>query len=309
MSFRLFVYYCALCGGLAAFVGWVLGRPATGRHEIGEAGLKGLFLGLFVALALGLLDTIMSVSAGSRREARVGVIAAGIIGGLGGLMAAVLGQVLYGRFSHWAFLLLGWTLTGMAIGASIGAFAYLARLMQGQDLGPAWSKVRRGLLGGGVGGILGGSLFLLLKIWWEGVFRAKAGVSLWSPSATGFVALGACIGLAVGLAEVILKDAWLVVESGFRAGREVLLSKTLVTIGRAESCDIGLFGDPAIEKLHARIVREGDRFLLVDENTPAGTLLNGARIADRMPLRPGDRIQIGRNVLRFGETRKRTTAR
>ena len=59
----------------------------------------------------------------------------------------------------------------------------------------------------------------------------------------GFVALGMCIGLLIGLAQVILKEAWVRVEAGFRAGREMILSKPEVTIGRAESCDIGLFGD------------------------------------------------------------------
>ena len=28
MSFRLFIYYCALSGGCAAFVGWFVGRVA-----------------------------------------------------------------------------------------------------------------------------------------------------------------------------------------------------------------------------------------------------------------------------------------
>ena len=33
------------------------------------------------------------------------------------------------------------------------------------------------------------------------------------------------------------------------AGREIMLTKDETTIGRAESCDIGLFGDNAIERL------------------------------------------------------------
>ena len=74
-----------------------------------------------------------------------------------------------------------------------------------------------------------------------------------SSLAIGLVILGLCIGLLIGLAQVVLKEAWLKVESGFRAGREVMLSKDETTIGRAESCDIGLFGDNTIERLHARI--------------------------------------------------------
>jgi len=303
MSFRLFVYYCALSGGGAAFVGWMLGRMATGGHPVGEAGIKGLFLGLFVALALSLLDAVMSLSQ-SRREAQLGILSAVVVGAFGGLMAAMVGQVLYGALNHWAFLVLGWTLTGLLIGASIGVFAFLARLTRQGDVRPAWGKVRKGMIGGTVGGALGGGVFLLLKGLFDGVFHDKQGVSLWSPSATGFVALGACIGLAIGLAQVILKEAWLKVESGFRAGRQVILSKSEVSIGRAESCDIGLFGDPAVERLHARIVQQGGRYVLADAGTSGGTFLNGDRITEPTPLRQGDRIQIGKAVLSFGERRK-----
>ena len=127
-------------------------------------------------------------------------------------------------------------------------------------------------------------------------------VDLWSPSAWGFVALGACIGLLIGLAQVILKEAWLKVEAGFRKGREVILSKPEITIGRAESCDIGLFGDPQIEKLHARIRQEGNRYVLIDEG--AGTYVNEELIHGSRLLHSGDAIRLGKCVLRFGERQK-----
>src|SRR5438874_1507735 len=76
--------------------------------------------------------------------------------------------------------------------------------------------------------------------------------SEWLPRtalAVGLAILGLCIGLLIGLAQVILKEAWLRVESGFRPGRELILSKTDTTLGRAESCDIGLFGDPEVERV------------------------------------------------------------
>ena len=76
--------------------------------------------------------------------------------------------------------------------------------------------------------------------------------------------LGVCIGLLIGLAQVILKEAWIKVEAGFRAGRELMLTKDETTIGRAEGCDLGLFGDNTIEKLHARIVLKNNRYLLED---------------------------------------------
>ena len=77
------------------------------------------------------------------------------------------------------------------------------------------------------------------------------------------------------------------------------------TIGRAEACDIGLFGDNLIEKLHARIVNRDGRYYLEDNETPDGTALNGELIDGPMLLRSGDRIEVGRCVLRFGERQRR----
>src|SRR5206468_668929 len=143
---------------------------------------------MFVALAISLLDAFMNISTASKREARLNILVAVIVGGFGALMAAMFGQALYGSVNHWIFLLLGWTLTGLLIGASIGAFAFLMRLLKNEDLRPAWVKLQKGLMGGTAGGALGGTIFLILKAFWESVFSDKQGVSLWSPSATGFVA-------------------------------------------------------------------------------------------------------------------------
>ena len=119
--------------------------------------------------------------------------------------------------------------------------------------------------------------------------------------------LGLCIGLLIGLAQVILKEAWLKVEAGFRPGRELMLAKAEITLGRAESCDLGLFGDSGVDKTHARLLRKGERWLLVDNGSGTGTFLNGRRIDGPTPLNSGDEIRLGRNVLRFGERRKHAT--
>src|SRR6185503_4186682 len=102
-------------------------------------------------------------------------------------------------------------------------------------------------------------VFLLLM---PVIFPGKEPTSLLSRTAWGFVVLGLCIGLLIGLAQVILKEAWIRVEKGRRAGREMILSKEKTTIGRAEACDLGLFGDNQIEKFHAVIVQMGNRYFL-----------------------------------------------
>jgi hypothetical protein len=304
MSFRLFIYYCAVCGGWAAIVGWSLGRMIAGGEVILAAGVKGMFLGLLVAFALGLVDGLWNQS---RRFVTVGmrVLVAAAGGGLAGLVGGVIGQTFYSKYDLPVFLIMGWAITGLLIGVSLGAFDFLARVLRGEDRRGALRKILNGLIGGAVGGILGGILFLLVKSAWGGIFRDRQLDELWSPSAAGFVALGLCIGLAIGLAQVILKDSWLRIEKGFRKGREMILSKPEITLGRGEWCDVGLFGDPAVEKTHARIRRSGNNYVLADEETAGGTFLNGQRIRQPALLRSGDAIQIGSSVLRFRERQKR----
>jgi FHA domain len=304
MSFRWFVYYCSLFGGCGAYAGWALGRLPTLDHSVIRESLKGLFLGMVLALVLTLVDALWNLSASRGLGAAWRVLVGGCVGGLGGLVGGGLGQVLYGR-TQWAlFLVLGWSLTGLLIGAAPGTFDLLASLMRDEDNRGARRKVVNGVLGGAIGGVLGGTLFLVLRGLWGLVLRERA-EDFWSPSATGFVALGLCIGLLIGLAQVILKEAWVRVEVGFRAGRELILSRAETTIGRAESSDVGLFGDPSIERLHARIVLEDGRYLLEDAGTPGGTFLNGERISGPTPLSAGDEIGVGRSRLRFGERQKR----
>jgi hypothetical protein len=309
MSFRLFIFYCSLCGAWAALLGWALGRWLLLQHVSPDwpletvTGIKAMCLGLLVALALSAVDALWNFSLRQVGQMLQRVIVVVGVGAAGGFAGGYFGQVLYGPTQQPIYLVLGWTVTGLLIGAAIGAYDYLSCLLLGRDRRGARRKLLNGVLGGTAGGVLGGLLYLLLGDAWAGFFRAKS-ADLWSPSAVGFVVLGACIGLLIGLAQVILKEAWVKVESGFRRGRELILSKPETTIGRAESCDIGLFGDPGVERRHASIVRQGGRYLLTDSETPGGTFLNDQRILQPTPLHSGDAIRLGSCVLRFGERRK-----
>ena len=161
------------------------------------------------------------------------------------------------------------------------------------------------MIGGTIGGILGGVLAMMLGMLWDKI-KPDGGDWLWSPTAMGFVALGMCIGLLVGLAQVILKEAWIKVEAGFRSGRELILAKEKTSIGRAEGADIALFGDAGVEKLHAVIVLDGGRYFLEDGPAPGGTFINEHKIDGRASLNSGDLIRVGKSALRFYEKAKRT---
>jgi hypothetical protein len=70
MSFRLFIYYCALCGGWAAFFGWAMGKPFVLSSTVKQDGIRGMLLGLCVALGLSALDAVevLTAVAGARRS-------------------------------------------------------------------------------------------------------------------------------------------------------------------------------------------------------------------------------------------------
>jgi hypothetical protein len=300
MSFRLFVYWCVLCGGWAAVVGWGLGRWIASGDSLGSTGIKGMFLGMLIALALGLVDALWTYSLRQLRHVVPRVFVGVAIGSVGGLLGGVAGQWLYDEVgSLVVFQVLGWVLTGMMVGGSIGSYDFLRGWIRDEELSFATSKVIRGGVGGAGGGLLGGILDWKLGDLWMQLFPAKE--NLWSPSLTGFIALGLCIGLMIAVAQIVFTQTWLKIEKGFRSGRELLMNKPVLTLGRAESCDLGLFGDALIDKLHARVYQQDGRYLIADNGSTHGTFVNDQRIAEPTLLRSGDLIRVGNAYVRFSE--------
>jgi hypothetical protein len=309
MSFRLFVYYCAVCGGWAGLLGWAVGlafgfvlHKLHVESTMVDALVRATCVGMSVALSLGAIDGLWNT--GGKQLGAVALRAA--VGGLAGWIATIpgafVGQLLVDATGVDALAAFGWTMTGLLIGATVGLYDTAMRMAAGEGLSGAIRKVLNGTIGGFAGGLIGGIIYVAVNFILGLMIDKENSVS---GSLIGFVVLGVCIGLAVGLAQVILKEAWVKVESGFRSGREMILTKDETTIGRAESCDIGLFGDNAIERLHARIVQKNNRYVLVDSETPGGTFVNDQRVMQPTPLRGGDRIRLGRAVLRFDEKAKR----
>jgi hypothetical protein len=293
MSFKTFIYYCALCGGWAAFLAWGVVFLAKIRDTDSlflRAALIGGLLGLLVAGAVGTVDALLN-AVGFMRLVRV--LLCMVIGLIGAVLGSLVGEALR---QIGAPVFIGWILVGVAIGVSIGAFDVLRALFTGGEMRVPLKKILNGVIGGFLGGLVGGLPF--------GYLLANEQLPI-SNLTIGLVILGLCIGLLIGLAQVVLKEAWLRVEKGFRSGRELMLSKDVTTIGRAESCDLGLFGDNKIEKIHARILLKNNRYMLDDEETPTGTYLNDERVEGPTALRSGDTIRVGNSVLVFGERRKR----
>lgn len=69
-----------------------------------------------------------------------------------------------------------------------------------------------------------------------------------------------------------------------------------VIIGRSSTSDLPL-PDRFLSRHHARLFRDGDRYLVEDLGSRNGTLLNGQPVLAPSPVRPGDVIRISGSVL------------
>ncbi len=93
-------------------------------------------------------------------------------------------------------------------------------------------------------------------------------------------------------------SAGLVCVIGEQLGRTFRIGTAPVVIGRG-AVDIVLAATD-VSRRHARLVHDGDSFVLEDLDSANGTFHNGSRI-DRVVLRVGDRIQIGGSILLFAQ--------
>jgi pSer/pThr/pTyr-binding forkhead associated (FHA) protein len=93
--------------------------------------------------------------------------------------------------------------------------------------------------------------------------------------------------------------AKLVLQFDDRALRETVVAGT-VTIGRLPDNTIAI-DNPAVSARHARVIREGDQFVVEDLESTNGTFVAGTRIT-RHVLRHGDVVLIGKHKLFFDKT-------
>lgn len=89
-----------------------------------------------------------------------------------------------------------------------------------------------------------------------------------------------------------------VVEPATLAGGRFALAGEC-TIGRAPTCDIVL-DDTYVSQVHARLLPAPDGWVVEDLLSTNGTYVNRAKVTAPIPLRAGDRLQVGNVVLELG---------
>ena len=86
-----------------------------------------------------------------------------------------------------------------------------------------------------------------------------------------------------------------VIEPPETKGQSYELADEL-TVGRAGGCQITL-DDTFVSQLHARVFRRDGQLYVEDLGSTNGTFLNRKKVTAPIPIRKGDRLQIGKTVM------------
>lgn len=205
----------------------------------------------------------------SLKEASTGTISSV----MAGMIAGGVGQLVFDTASATIPVLatggqfLGWLILGTLLGGGISFFV------------PNLKK-SRGLLGGGIGGVLGGASFLLITNL-SGALTARL---------MGSAIIGFCIGVMIALLEILSKDARLIIHWNETEKREILLGSRAIVLGYADSADVYLKKDQGYFPVTARIIKENEQIIMEFDNEYVQS--KGLKIT-RQELKDGTKRKLG----------------
>lgn len=289
--------HMAIAGALGGFIAWLINEPRTlARQHGGVDSASDVYLStmLFAAVvggALGLLlGAVEGINARNWRRALLGGGLALVIGFVGGGLAGVFAQAVYGALrgggndltmTQLMARAIGWCIAGLFVGLAVSV----------ATLSP--KKIVNGLCGGAVGGFAGGMLFDPI-----GAVMALMGDQGTTSRLIAQVVIGLATGVAIGLIEELRKQSWVVVVGGPLTGKQFILYRPVTTIGSSPKCDIALFKDQTIAPQHCVLEAVGGSVQVRDLGGTTGTYVNG-RPVQRQALRRGDVIQLGGTALEY----------
>ena len=247
---------------------------------------------LFLAAAMLAAENVWGLRGNWWRDMWWLPVAGGVAGYVGGLVGE---HVL--RFG-----IVTWGLVGLSCGAALG----LTDLAGGQYTGLRSllrlpPKSRRGAVFGSVGGLVGGIVFALF---FRNVSLDSTGGELQAlfSRLVGFAILGLAIGLAIKVGQELLKNSWLLgLSKGFYEGKQYILAKTPVSVGRSGNNDINLNQETDIEDHvgHFELAQDTWHFVPASREAVGAVTVDGQAVADRVHLADGSAIRFGNTVFVF----------
>lgn len=88
-------------------------------------------------------------------------------------------------------------------------------------------------------------------------------------------------------------DALLIINRGGSQSSRILIDSDVTSVGRHPESDVFL-DDITVSRHHAKFIREGGALYLEDLGSLNGTYVNKQVVEERIQLRQGDEIQIGK---------------
>ena len=89
------------------------------------------------------------------------------------------------------------------------------------------------------------------------------------------------------------------VATGPGRGKRInLLAGQVLQVGRTERADVAFPHDGRMSSVHFRLEAEREQSYICDLGSTNGTFLNDSKLAERSPLRPGDRVLRRRDAVR-----------
>lgn len=96
-----------------------------------------------------------------------------------------------------------------------------------------------------------------------------------------------------------MSEPILTVLSGPDRDKQFRLKPGQNTLGRHADALYRL-SDVRVSRHHAELVLDGATVTVIDQGSAGGTLVNGVKIAEPTPLHPGDTVQVGETLLKYG---------
>lgn len=86
----------------------------------------------------------------------------------------------------------------------------------------------------------------------------------------------------------------LIVSRGKQQGKHILLSRSVVHVGREDGCRIRASSD-VVSRRHCTLKRFGEHLFVIDCHSTNGTFVNGRRLLPELPVElfSGDHLSVG----------------